>query len=273
MAKPPKTKSPPRTVALYDQHLGLVLDERYRILAPLGDGVLTTVYSAEHVTLGTRYAVAFLKEEFADQKTVVEAFLNRAKSQPRLSGVHVLSALDFGVAPSGEPYVVKEYGEGETLGDFVKRHGTLTPRRAVALIRQLALVLQELGGEGHRNLKPHNIKVSSEGELLALMDFGHIALHSSAVPRLDPWELWLHKKPELNDVTALSLFAFFLITGRLPERSEFTIPVGEYAPDEQEAFARLERLYSIGRQVVSPGEATMESIVGLLGSDAIPKEP
>ncbi len=263
MGRSSDPKNPPRTVALYDQHLGLILDDRYRILAPLGEGPLTVVYSAEHVTLGTRYAVAFLREEYVSDEALVKAFLQRAKGQPHVTGeIRALTVQDAGVSSSGEPYMVKEYGEGENLEEYLARVGAMTPRSALAVIVVLARFLRDIP-KGHGNLKPRNIKVSDEGNLTSLMDFGHIALPSGALGK-DAFLPWLEKHPALNDITSLSLLAFLLTTGRLPGRRELALPALEFQETEADAYDRLSRLFVIGRQVISPKEATMDAVLELL---------
>ena len=70
-----------------------------------------------------------------------------------------------------------EYLPGMSLGDLVERHGPLPPGRAVYLLRQVALALEEAHEAGliHRDIKPSNIFAARRGgmdDVAKLLDFG-----------------------------------------------------------------------------------------------------
>lgn len=156
--------------------LGTVLDERYRLDAPIGQGQFGTVYRATHLQLQRPVAIKILHAPFEEGKITWERFHQEGISLCRLQHPNAVSVLDFSATPEGAPFLVMELLQGQTLDDELVRDGSLSPRRAVEIALPICEVLAEAHSLGiiHRDIKPHNIFLHQirQGEMVKVLDFG-----------------------------------------------------------------------------------------------------
>jgi len=156
--------------------LGTVLDERYRLDAPIGKGQFGTVYRATHLQLQRSVAIKVLDAPFEEGKITWERFHQEGVSLCRLQHPNAVSVLDFSATSEGTPFLVMELLQGHTLDDELVRDGSLFPRRAVEIALPVCEVLAEAHGLGiiHRDIKPHNIFLHQirQGEMVKVLDFG-----------------------------------------------------------------------------------------------------
>jgi serine/threonine protein kinase len=156
--------------------LGTVLDERYRLDAPIGQGQFGTVYRATHLQLQRLVAIKVLDAPFEEGKITWERFHQEGVSLCRLQHPNAVSVLDFSATPEGTPFLVMELLQGQTLDDELVRDGSLSPRRAVEIALPVCEVLAEAHELGiiHRDIKPHNIFLHQirQGEMVKVLDFG-----------------------------------------------------------------------------------------------------
>jgi eukaryotic-like serine/threonine-protein kinase len=142
---------------------------RYRIERPLGRGGMASVYLAHDVELDRPVAVKLLAESLAGDTAFRKRFLREARLAARLSHPNVVAVYDAGDEDGGRPYIVMEYVDGTTL----EGRGPLPPREAVALVVQACHGLAHAHAAGlvHRDVKPHNILLRTDGTL-KVADFG-----------------------------------------------------------------------------------------------------
>ncbi|MCA9604733.1 MAG: serine/threonine protein kinase, partial [Myxococcales bacterium] len=154
--------------------IGDVLDGRYRLDAPLGEGGIGQVFEATHLALGTSVAIKTLRPEHADAEHLVKRFRREAQALTELSHPHIVAVTDLGVA-GGVPYLVMEKVDGEPLSRIL-HHEVLAPARALALARQILRAVAHAHERGlvHRDLKPSNVMVRSvDGrDHATVLDFG-----------------------------------------------------------------------------------------------------
>ncbi len=159
-----------------DPMIGLVLDDRYKILRQLGEGGIGRVYLAQHLRLGREVALKTLLTRYESIPVLKERFTREAAALASLSHPNIVTVTDFGVY-DGTPYLVMELLEGEDLAALVERGEPIPPARAMRIIRQMVRALayaheQELV---HRDLKPHNVFVRALGpydDHVEVLDFG-----------------------------------------------------------------------------------------------------
>ncbi|HZR43239.1 MAG TPA: serine/threonine-protein kinase, partial [Ktedonobacteraceae bacterium] len=151
----------------------------YRLLRLLGGGGFGEVYLAEHVRDHTYAAVKILQAHLTHSEDL-KAFINEARTF-RLKHPHIVPLLDFGIVLNDVPYLVMEYAPHGTLRE---RHpaGTQVPLPVVvSYVKQIASALQYAHDHYliHRDVKPENMLVGANGEIL-LTDFGIAAVaHNS----------------------------------------------------------------------------------------------
>jgi serine/threonine protein kinase/Tfp pilus assembly protein PilF len=143
----------------------------YRILEPLGEGGMGTVYLAEDTHLGRRVAIKFPSVN-SDSHDYRARFLREARAVSELSHPGIATLFDYGETTEGRPFLVMELARGRSLSE-VMRKGELNLPRAVAIVRDVALALVEAHARGvvHRDIKPSNIMIDDRGQVKVL-DFG-----------------------------------------------------------------------------------------------------
>jgi eukaryotic-like serine/threonine-protein kinase len=153
----------------------------YRILNKLGSGGMGEVYLAEDIKLGRRVAIKILSPSLADERAK-RRFLREAQAAATLDHPNICTIHEVG-DENGLTFIVMQYIDGETLATRIK-HNPLELRQALDLARQVAVGLAEAHSNGilHRDIKPHNIMLTSRGQAKVL-DFGLAkTLRDNAIP-------------------------------------------------------------------------------------------
>ena len=168
------SKQPP----LLEIRPGTVLKGTYRIEAELGSGGMGTVFRATHIGLDKTMAVKVLSRRAISTPDSLARFEREAKVAGKVSHPAMTAVIDFGVE-EGTPYILMEYVSGVELAELIERHGPMSPRRAVAVMRQIVSLLRAAHALGivHRDLKPANVKVIQETPedsqvFVKVLDFG-----------------------------------------------------------------------------------------------------
>jgi serine/threonine-protein kinase len=154
---------------------GQTLMGRYKLVEKIGEGGMGTVYLGRHLTLGRRLAVKVLHEEYT--RLFRSRFLQEAKAASQITHDHVVKITDYGELASGQPFLVMEYLDGETLDRTLAREKPLPWARVRGLAMQICRALQAAHDLGivHRDIKPENIfrTLKDDGdEQLKVLDFG-----------------------------------------------------------------------------------------------------
>ena len=144
----------------------------YQIIGMLGEGGMGVVYRARDTRLGREVAVKLLTNvSFSDRERLLR-FEQEARATGMLNHPNLLTVYDIGRDGEGNPYLVTELLEGETLRSRLER-GPLSPRKGVDAALQMAQGLAAAHDKGivHRDLKPDNIFLTRDGRL-KILDFG-----------------------------------------------------------------------------------------------------
>ena len=169
--------------------VGTVLDGAYRLTRLLGQGGMGAVYEATHTGAGKRVAVKIMHRGLMAYPELRARFQREAKVTMEIANPHVVRVFGFGTAPSGEPYLVMEFLEGEDLQTRLEREGALPLPLVVEIIKQVASGLAEAHTAGvvHRDLKPDNVFLvqTPDGRVFAkVVDFGISKLLSTSATKL-----------------------------------------------------------------------------------------
>jgi serine/threonine protein kinase len=143
----------------------------YRLEGLLGRGGMGEVYRAFDTRRGRAVALKILPPEIARDESFRARFRRESDSAARLQDPHVIPIHDFGEF-DGRLYIDMRLVEGAGLDQIIAA-GPLDPRRAVALIAQVAEALTDAHSHGvlHRDVKPSNILVT-RSDFVYLVDFG-----------------------------------------------------------------------------------------------------
>ncbi|AQP44048.1 hypothetical protein RPIT_03810 [Tessaracoccus flavus] len=215
----------------FDPLVGQVLDGRYEIVAKVARGGMATVYRARDLRLSRAVAVKVMRSDLGEDDEFAAKFDREARSAAVLSHPNVVSVFDQG-SSAGQPYIVMEYIEGETLRRIISREAPLPPHRALELFEQIAAALAcaHESGVVHRDIKPENVMLTSRGQV-KVADFGLARQVGS--PQMTatgvlvgtasylPPELVTHSRPDgRSDIYSAGVVLFELLTGKKPHTGE-----------------------------------------------------
>jgi tetratricopeptide (TPR) repeat protein/predicted Ser/Thr protein kinase len=202
----------------------------YRLVRLLGRGGMSTVYLAERVD--GRFDKQVAVKVMAAHLVAGEEFLRRLRTEAQflatLEHPNIPSLLDSGVSPSGHPYLVVEYVEGEALDQYCDRRKLGTEAR-LRLFLQICQAVDHAHRVLilHRDLKPSNVLVTADG-IVKLLDFGTAALMAEGsnvtvtrarmlTPRYaSPEQLRGDRPGVTGDVFSLGVMLYELLTGAWP---------------------------------------------------------
>jgi len=144
----------------------------YRILHRLGVGGMAEVYLAFHETLQRHVALKVLRAELAASPDHATRFLQEARAAASLIHPNIVQVYDVGSSGSLQ-FIAQEYIPGVTLRSLIQRSGTLGACEGLSITLQIASALAKASSVGvvHRDIKPDNILLTSEGEV-KVADFG-----------------------------------------------------------------------------------------------------
>jgi len=149
----------------------------YEVRSLLGAGGMGEVFLAHDDRLRRDVAIKVLPAQFATDPDRLRRFESEARAASQLNHPNILTVFDVGT-DNGQPYVVSERLEGETLRERLVR-GPVAEREAVEWARQVARGLAAAHGRGivHRDLKPENLFLTRDGHV-KILDFGLAKLSS-----------------------------------------------------------------------------------------------
>lgn len=231
--------------------IGQLLNERYRIKSRIGGGGMANVYLGYDIILKRDVAIKVLRPEFANDPEFIERFDREALAATSLAHPNIVSIYDVG--EEGDIfYIVMEYVDGETLKDYVKKHGKLSVEETIDIMEQLTSAIQHAHENGliHRDIKPQNILIDRSGKI-KVTDFGiAVALSATALTQtnsvlgsvhyLSPEQARGGKATKLSDIYSLGIVFYELVTGELPFTGQSPVSIAlKHLQDETPSVRKL----------------------------------
>ncbi|MCB1842233.1 MAG: protein kinase, partial [Halioglobus sp.] len=152
---------------------------RYQIKAHIGEGGMAQVYRAFDPQINRIAAMKILKQEHCDDDERRERFVREGKAAGALAHPHIVTVYDAGEI-DGTPFILMEMIEGKTLGECLQQSARMSVDQILHIAMQLASALDYAHAKGvvHRDLKPDNIVLSSDGQSAKIADFGIARMES-----------------------------------------------------------------------------------------------
>jgi serine/threonine-protein kinase len=217
-------------------HVGISLSERYILREMIARGGMGEVWRAEDTETGRVVAIKTLLPALSGDRGFAERFRTEVRAMAVLRDPAIVEILDFG-SSDGVDYIVMQFVEGESLRTLMYREGPMPSDRVMSLVAQAAAALHLAHEQGivHRDVKPSNLLVQSDGRLL-LSDFGIARMVATArltevgsvlgtVTYLAPEQITGEPVSPATDVYALGVVAYECLAGVPPFASRAPIEV------------------------------------------------
>jgi WD40 repeat protein len=199
----------------------------YRVLSKIGEGGMGEVYKAEDTRLDRVVALKFLAPELTRDTEAKTRFVQEAKAASALDHPNICTIHEIDETDDGHLFIAMACYDGNSLKELISR-GPLEPEGAVAIAQQVIQGLTQAHERGiiHRDIKPGNILITSEG-LVKVVDFGlakligqsHITGTGATVGTLaymSPEQIQGVKSDHRADIWSLGVTMYEMVTGELP---------------------------------------------------------
>ncbi|WP_458458644.1 Stk1 family PASTA domain-containing Ser/Thr kinase [Pseudobutyrivibrio sp.] len=213
---------------------GVFIADRYEVIDKVGAGGMSDVYRAKDHILGREVAIKILKQEFSEDATFVAKFRTEAQSAAGLEHPNIVNIYDVG-SENGMYFIVMEYVEGITLKTYIEKKGQLNFKEAISIAIQVGRGIEAAHQKGiiHRDIKPQNIIISTEGKV-KVTDFGIARAASSNTIHADVMGSVHYSSPEQarngfvdgkSDIYSLGIVMYEMVTGRVPFDGDNTVAI------------------------------------------------
>lgn len=223
---------------------GATLGSRYEIVGRIGSGGMADVYKAKDGKLNRYVAVKVMKAEFKNDNNFVAKFTREAQAAAGLANPNIVNVFDVG-DDNGVYYIVMELVEGITLKEYINKKVKLTVREATSIAIQVCMGLSAAHAHGiiHRDVKPQNIIISTDGKV-KVTDFGIARAVSSNTISANAMGSVHYSSPEQvrggfadakSDIYSLGITMYEMVTGRVPFDGDSTVAIAiKHLQDEME---------------------------------------
>jgi serine/threonine-protein kinase len=293
----------PLVKVMQDPLVGTTLAAKYEIQSVVGHGGMGVVYKARDTNMDRLVAVKMLKAQLISDSMSVKRFHHEGKAASRINHPHVITVHEFGISPSGQPFIVMDFLEGTSLAQVIKDDGQVSVERTVKILMQACDALNHAHRHGvvHRDLKPSNIVLidyDGQKDFVKVVDFGVAKLITGAGQDLQrltqagevcgspvymsPEQCQGEELDPRSDIYSMGVVIYESLTGQLPFFGQTMVEtmskhITEMAPPFTEARPDLyipERLEAVVFKALSKNREERHGSMALLKQDlemAIPK--
>lgn len=239
-----------------------VLAGRYRLVEKIGEGGMAIVYRAIDQNTGHNVAIKVLKPELSQDVDYVSRFQREAEAASKMTHHNIVNLLDVGMDGNNR-FLVMEYVQGTTLKKLIQERGRLSPTTTAQITIRILSALQHAHANGiiHRDIKPQNILVASDGHI-KVADFGIARIANSYTLTRDdsvmgtvyyysPEQASGMKVDATSDLYSVGVAMYEMLTGRVPFGGETQVaiamqhlhakpePIEKFAPEVPPAISHV----------------------------------
>lgn len=239
------------------------LNDRYKLLEVIGEGGMAIVYRAKDLILDRTVAVKVLRSEFSNDEEFILRFRREAESATSLSHPNIVNIYDVGEEEQLY-YIVMEYVEGKTLKEYIREKAPLPIEEALTIFDKICSAIRHAHENHiiHRDIKPHNILITKDGQV-KVTDFGIAMAMTSAtithtksvlgsVHYLSPEQAKGSIATEKSDIYSLGVVLYEMVTGQVPFSGESPVTV---------ALKHLQETFTSPRLLNSEVPPSIENII------------
>lgn len=270
---------------------GMFIQDRYEIISKIGSGGMADVYKAKDHTLNRFVAVKVLKPEFRKDRGFISKFRVEAQSAAGLAHPNIVNVYDVG-EDNGISFIVMELVEGITLKEYIEKKGRLAVREATSIAIQVSMGLQAAHNNGivHRDVKPQNIIISTDGKV-KVTDFGIARVATSNTISSNVMGSVHYSSPEQarggysdykSDIYSLGITMYEMLTGHVPFDGDTTVAIAlkhlqeemqsprKYVPDLPKSTVQI--IYKCTQKSPDRRYSDMEELIGDLKESLVNPE-
>jgi DNA-binding NarL/FixJ family response regulator/tRNA A-37 threonylcarbamoyl transferase component Bud32 len=157
--------------------IGNAFAGRYIVESLIGQGGMGLVYRAKDTHMQRQVAIKVLHSEVISDRKLLRSVYEESKAASNLSHPNIVTIFDFGVSAKGQPFIVMDFLEGQSLAEILHAEGSLSADRFLNVFGQVCdgLAAAQIRNIVHCDLKPSNIMLINhdlDRELVKIVDFG-----------------------------------------------------------------------------------------------------
>jgi len=214
--------------------VGNLLDERFQITGVINRSAMSSVFKANDLKTGSPVALKVPLPSLEGDPAAFARFQREEEIGRTLDHPSILKIIPVEDSEKSRPYIVMELLDGQTLEKLMQQIRPLPAADALPIVSQICDGLQYLHSQGvvHRDMKPQNIMLCSDGSL-RIMDFG---IAKAAASRritfggfsptmgtpdyMAPEQVKGQRGDERTDIYSLGAILYEMLTGRVPFEGE-----------------------------------------------------
>jgi serine/threonine-protein kinase len=213
---------------------GQILDNRFEIIDTISKSGMATIFKARDRKAGTTVAMKIPHMQFESDPGAYSRFQREEEIGKVLNHPFILKIFPIDADQKSRPYIVMEYLEGQTLDALLKEIHPLPEADAVKIASRLCEALDHMHKNNvvHRDLKPQNIMICSDGTL-RIVDFGiakslkmrritfvGLSPTMGTPDYMAPEQVKGKRGDERTDIYALGAILYEMTTGQTPFEGE-----------------------------------------------------
>ncbi len=205
-----------------------VLENRYYIHAQIGSGGNANVFLGYDSILNHQVAVKILKHKIDKNSEAYQQYLREIQTICAVSSKNIVKVYDVGIEQD-HLFIIMDLVKGKSLRQFIQKRNTISLHENCDILFQIcdALIKVHAFNIIHRDIKPQNIMLKNDGQVV-LLDFGTAMINNTdatmtsegnilgSPPYTDP-KLFVDKKASIqSDIYSLGITMYELFSGKLP---------------------------------------------------------
>ena len=214
-----------------------LLAGRYELVDKIGEGGMAIVYRAKDRLLNRYVAIKVLRPEYTRDEQFIESFKRESQAAAGLTHPNIVAVYDVGKSGNIN-YIVMELVDGRPLSELIEEQAPMDYKDVISIAKQMASALSLAHRHQiiHRDVKPHNILITTDG-VAKLTDFGIAKAVTNASAMADtskiigsvhyfsPEQARGSFVDERSDIYSLGIVMYEMLTGRVPFDGENPVEV------------------------------------------------